>query len=64
MQYRFIQQIIDYMTKDGFIHPSALYESPFTDIHHGDPDEVFGDHTDDIFGLIEGVNNNALECVG
>lgn len=64
VQYRFIQQIISHLSKDGFIHPSALYEPPYTDIHDGGPDAVFGNFTDEVFDTIEKVNNNAIECVG
>ncbi|MDC7124864.1 MAG: DEAD/DEAH box helicase family protein [Spirochaetales bacterium] len=64
IEYKFVQQIIDILSKDGFIHLSALYEPPFKDLHDGGPDEVFGKEADKIFSIIKQVNNNALGCVG
>lgn len=64
-QYRFVQKVIEFMTVDGYISPAMLYEPPFTDIHHGGPDEVFGDaKTDKLFDIIQNINKHALECAG
>lgn len=64
VQYKFVQQIIDFMCQDGFISPGSLYEPPFTDLHDGGPDKVFGNKTDDIFDIIEQVNGRALVSMG
>lgn len=60
VQYKFVQQIIDYICQDGFISPAALYETPFKDLHDGGPDGVFGDKTDEVFDIIDGINGSAL----
>jgi type I restriction enzyme R subunit len=60
VQYKFVQQIINYMCQDGFISPASLYESPFKDLHDGGPDGVFGNSTDEIFEIIDGINGSAL----
>ncbi|MBE9141711.1 DEAD/DEAH box helicase family protein [Planktothrix mougeotii] len=40
-QIRFIEQIINWLTQNGVMNPSLLYESPFTDIHTEGLDGVF-----------------------
>lgn len=60
-QYKFIQQIITLLTRDGFISPAALYEPPFTNLHHGGPDSVFGDETDELFDIIHSVNRKVTD---
>lgn len=42
-QIRFIQLIIDELTRNGVMEPSRLYESPYTDHAPSGPDHVFGD---------------------
>lgn len=40
-QIRFIELMIDQLTARGFMDASALYESPFSNIHAGGPEELF-----------------------
>jgi type I restriction enzyme R subunit len=40
-QIRFIELIIDQLTKRGVMGASALYEPPFSDLHAGGPDALF-----------------------
>lgn len=40
-QIRFIEMLIDQLTARGIIDASALYESPFSNLHDGGPDELF-----------------------
>jgi type I restriction enzyme R subunit len=40
-QIRFIETIIDQLTSRGVMEPSALYETPFSDLHTGGPEELF-----------------------
>ena len=40
-QIRFIETIIDQLTARGVMEPSALYETPFSDLHAGGPEELF-----------------------
>jgi len=42
-QIRFIDQVVSYLTQNGTMDPSLLYEPPFTDIHNEGLDGVFGD---------------------
>ena len=41
-QIRFIEKIIDYLTRKGTMDPGLLYEQPFTGIHYKGLDGVFG----------------------
>jgi len=42
-QIRFIDQVINYLTQNGTMDPSLLYEPPFTDLHNEGLDGIFGD---------------------
>ncbi len=46
-QIEFLNMIVDYLTEHGVMESSALYESPFTDIHSGGPDGLFDSGTVD-----------------
>ena len=43
VQIEFINLIIDHLTEHGFIDPTVLYESPFTDIADHGPNDIFTD---------------------
>ena len=59
-QMIFIQNIITYLTKNGTIEPSMLFEPPFTDINDNGLNGVFEDNEAyKIIGLVEHVNENA-----
>ncbi len=59
-QMSFIQAIINYLTKNGTIEPSMLFEPPFTDIN----DQGLGVFNDGeshkIISIIEKINENAI----
>ena len=40
-QIRFIEMIIDHLTSRGVMEASALYESPFKNLHSGGPEALF-----------------------
>lgn len=40
-QIRFVETVIDQLTARGIMEASALYEPPFTNLHHGGPDKLF-----------------------
>ncbi|MEO1620730.1 MAG: type I restriction-modification enzyme R subunit C-terminal domain-containing protein, partial [Cyanobacteria bacterium J06632_3] len=40
-QIRFVEMVIEQLTAQGIVEASALYESPFKDIHSGGPEELF-----------------------
>jgi len=51
-QIAFIDQIIHFLAQKGTIERQALFESPFTDLHH---ESLFGFFSDDQADLIVGV---------
>ena len=59
-QMTFIQNIISYLTKNGTIEPSMLFEPPFTDINDFGLNGVFDDTSSyRIISIVEHVNENA-----
>lgn len=59
-QLTFIQKIITYLTKNGTIEPSMLFESPFTDINDKGLLGVFDDgDAHRVINIIESINENA-----
>lgn len=60
-QVRFVETIIDFLTKNGVMDPGLLYEPPFTDGHPDGVEGVFGDEdVDNIISIVRGFN----EAVG
>jgi type I restriction enzyme R subunit len=60
-QMTFIQNIITYLTKNGTIEPSMLFEPPFTDMNDQGLMGIF-DHSDahKVINIIERINENAM----
>jgi type I restriction enzyme R subunit len=59
-QVTFIQNIINYLNKNGTIEPSMLFEPPFTDINDYGLNGVFDDTSAyKIISIVEHVNENA-----
>jgi type I restriction enzyme R subunit len=59
-QITFIQNIITYLTKNGTIEPSMLFEAPFTDINDAGLNGVFDDTAAyKIISIVEHINENA-----
>jgi len=60
-QITFIQNIISYLTKNGTVEPSMLFEPPFTDINDQGLMGVFDDGASHkIISIIEEINSNAI----
>lgn len=60
-QMAFINTIITYLTKNGMIDKSMLFEPPFTNIHDQGLLGVFDEAaTTNVVKLIDCVNDNAL----
>lgn len=56
-QIRFVEMIIERLTKRGTIEPGQLYEPPFTALHHGGLDGAFDDaDADGIVAVINRLN--------
>ncbi len=51
-QIRFVQRIVEELSKEGTVDPGRLYEDPFTSL--GDPFEMFGD--EGTFELVDILN--------
>jgi type I restriction enzyme, R subunit len=56
-QIRFVEMVIEQLTARGVMEASALYESPFSNMHGGGPDELFSGKE----GVIEGIFNKLEE---
>lgn len=52
-QIRFIEMIIDQLTKRGVMKASALYEQPFVRLHSGGPDELFSGQEEVLEGIFD-----------
>ena len=62
-QIRFVELVIDQLTARGVMEASALYDAPFSNIHAGGPDELFGDKAnviEGIFDKLEEVNTGVI----
>jgi len=60
-QIRFIDQIIEYLTRNGIMEPKQLYEEPFISLHQDGLDGVFPDtEADQIIRILETINRNAV----
>lgn len=59
-QMTFIQNIITYLTKNGTIEPSMLFEPPFTDMNDQGLMGIFEDYeAHKVISIIEKINENA-----
>jgi type I restriction enzyme R subunit len=57
----FIQNIISYLTKNGVIEPSMLFESPFTDINDQGLIGIFDDgDAHKVINIIKKIKGNAM----
>jgi len=52
-QIRFVEMVIEQLTARGVMDASALYESPFSKIHGGGPDELFSGKENVIEGIFK-----------
>ncbi len=59
-QLRFIDWIINYLTENGFMEASRLYESPFTDFNSRGVEGMFQpDQVTELVGIIENIRTRA-----
>ena len=53
-QVRFIEMIIEHLTKNGMMEVSQLYDAPFNQLHFEGVDGVFGEReADQIATIVE-----------
>ena len=56
-QIRFIELVVEQLTARGVIEPSALYESPFTDMDTGGPEAIFQGKDEIVDGVFKILDN-------
>ncbi len=60
-QIEFINLVVDHLTEHGIVEPSALYESPFTDLTPRGPDVLFSPvQIDEMLRVLEAVRATAV----
>ena len=52
-QIRFVEMVIDQLTARGVMQASALYEPPFSNLHAGGPEALFGGKKNVIEGIFD-----------
>ncbi|PWN57759.1 DEAD/DEAH box helicase family protein [Abyssibacter profundi] len=59
-QIRFVQMIIEHLTRNGLMDPGQLYEPPFSGLHHDGVEGVFADaEVDALISCLQAVNQVA-----
>ena len=66
-QIRFVEMVIDQLTARGVMEASALYEPPFSNLHAGGPEALFGGRQnviDGIFDTLKAVQSGLIVKAG
>jgi type I restriction enzyme, R subunit len=63
-QIAFIDTLVDFFVRDGYVPVGALYEPPFDQFHFAGPEELFGDDSGKIFDFVEKLDVLALASDG
>jgi hypothetical protein len=66
-QIRFVETVIGQLTARGVMEASALYEPPFSNLHAGGPDALFGGKENVIEGIfkrLKDVNSGLITKIG
>ncbi|MGH8502571.1 MAG: DEAD/DEAH box helicase family protein [Gammaproteobacteria bacterium] len=59
-QIRFVEMIIDHLTRQGSMKPGQLYEPPFTSLHYEGLDGLFpGDAAEKVVRIVRSINRRA-----
>ncbi len=59
-QITFLNEVVDYLVKNGTMEPKAMFDSPFTNINDNGVIGVFGEHdSKKIVEIVKHVNENA-----
>lgn len=59
-QIAFVNTLVDFFVRDGYVPVGSLYEPPFDQYHFGGPDELFGSNVDKLIDFVEMANRLAL----
>jgi type I restriction enzyme R subunit len=59
-QLAFIDKLIDFFVRDGFVPVGALYEPPFDQYHEGGPEKLFGTDADRVIEFVRFADRLAL----
>jgi len=63
-QLAFVNTLVDYFVRDGYVPVGSLYEPPFDQFHFEGPEELFGDTAEKIFDFVDMANRLALAPSG
>ena len=55
-QLSFVDKIVDFFVRDGYVPVGSLYEPPFDQFHDGGPDALFGRDADSLVRFVEMAN--------
>lgn len=59
-QIAFVNTLVDFFVRDGYVPVGSLYEPPFDQFHFDGPEELFGDNAEKIFDFVSMANRLAL----
>jgi type I restriction enzyme R subunit len=62
-QIAFVDQLVEFFVRDGYVPVGALYEPPFDQYHFGGPDELFGSNADRLIDFVEMANRLAVSPI-
>lgn len=59
-QIAFVNTLVDFFVRDGYVPVGSLYEPPFDQFHFDGPEELFGEKAERIFDFVEMANRTAI----
>jgi type I restriction enzyme R subunit len=59
-QIAFVNTLVDFFVRDGYVPVGSLYEPPFDQFHFDGPEELFGEKVENIFDFVSMANRLAL----
>jgi type I restriction enzyme R subunit len=64
-QIKFVELVIDHLSRSGWLERRSLYESPFVDLHPSGVDGLFGQtQVQQMLGILTAVRENAQGAAG